>query len=262
MTRIFRSVGFVLALATVGLGAARAGLVGRCHGGRAVGRRHAPPAGLGALRPRRPLCSGDPGEYREPRRMAGRRRRLHQQHRGVQPVQHAPDDRRHRGTDPRNHLGEWIPGVHELARGLCRHGGHPGPAQHVGHHRRAPGGERHARRRRSSPWSTRAPGAPRPTGCRATSTRCSARQGHSLRRRHPPPWTSTGTSRRICSRTSSPSQPWRRISPHWRRVSWPWRRRSPRSPAQRTNSAPHPAPSRGSPSASTSAAACTRAPRW
>ena len=57
------------------------------------------------------------------RRMASRRRRIHQQHRGLQPVQHAPDDRRQRRPTGRGGLGQRVPRLCHMGRWLCGDGG-------------------------------------------------------------------------------------------------------------------------------------------
>ena len=95
--------------------------VDRRHGRRGPnGRRHAAAAGLGALRPPGVERTGDGGERRRSRSMAGCRGRIDQQHGGVQPLQHEAHDRRQRGSDPRGALGERVPRLCQLGRPAAR----------------------------------------------------------------------------------------------------------------------------------------------
>ena len=127
MTRIFRSVGFVLALATVGLGARRVRLVGRCHGAaRKSGGFTPAPARAGSsassrasLLPPRPRPTSPTSTSGRPPKAA----------RPTTPRRSTRTTRCGRPTSPGHRsperdLGEWVPGLHELGRGLCGHGGH------------------------------------------------------------------------------------------------------------------------------------------
>ena len=144
MTRIIRSVGFVLALASVGLGGGALAWIGQQSGGCAVGHVHAPAPRMGTVCPGRPRRTGHSGQHRRSGRVAGSRGRLDQQHGGLQPLQLAADDRCHRSPDSRGGHFQQLPGLLHLGRRMFGDGGDALPTEHVGDHGRAQGRERHS----------------------------------------------------------------------------------------------------------------------
>ena len=143
MTRLLRSLGFILALTTAGLGLGRVRLELQRSRRGAVGGLHAVAARLGAVHSAGTHGAGDGGQRRRPRRMAGRRRGLDQQHGGIQSLQHVPHDRRHRCTVTWFDVSERIPGICQLGRRLRGDSGHAFSAQYVGDHRCPSGREHH-----------------------------------------------------------------------------------------------------------------------